>query len=427
MPPAPATAAPTFPLAPTCEVRDWTVFGPGVHKGGFYSPEMCDRVPANFDRLRSHLTPLAKIGHDRAQRLAKSLGFINVGKVVKCVPVGNGNFALTIIDIPTAVGGEINAGRLNSGSVELLPKIADPDDPSKDIPGPVLAGVAFLGEEQPAVKGFRPPRAVFADGTPVPPAHDPAPWLNAMADVTTLSANSEPDHAPRFSWFGREYAAQTISFSEMNQMDPKAQLAALGLTPEQIEQAMQICAGAAPPAAPVAAAAAAPPAPGAAAQPAPMSADEGKDMPPWAKEMSAKFADMEKRVGAQDKFAEDLQKKDDEAKMAAFSAEVDRECLKIAKKVAPAVIASVVRPAALGILTARTFSSESDRVKTFSDYFAGFAALPDDPRLKSASVAANAKTLSPLAVQMARRGGILDRTMPDAAKALRTGKPVTAA
>src|SRR5262245_47549455 len=113
----------------TCEVRDFLIFGPGYHKGELYGPERCERVVKNFELLKGHLEPTVKLGHDRQQRLAKSLGFLNLGTVTDVKPrpdVGPGYFSVTAKDVPTAVGQEIEAGRLNSGSVELVPKLMHP-------------------------------------------------------------------------------------------------------------------------------------------------------------------------------------------------------------------------------------------------------------------------------------------------------------
>lgn len=409
----------TDALPATCEVRDWVVFGPGLHKGTLYTPEMCARVPANFAQLAGHLTPTAKLGHDRQQRFAKSFGFLNVGIVTDVKPVGGGNFALTVKNVPTIVGAEINAGRLNGGSVELLPKLPDPRDPAKDIPGPILTGVGFLGEEQPAVKGFAPPRAVFADGTLVPASKDPAPWFEAMAEVMAFAARSGgfDDSTPQFEWLGKTYSATVIAFSEM-QMDQKAKLAALGLNPEQIDQVLAICGtGAADPTQTASAGAPANAAnPLAQPKPSPMSDDKGgllgglmSDNPldkltkfaddPNANEQQKLFgslakafsaslkgfsdelADVKKRTGAVEKMSEDAQKKDDEAQTAAFSAHCAPRLEKIARKVAPAIVNGSIKPAIDDIAKSKTFSATTDKYKAVNDLLARYEAMPDDPRL----------------------------------------------
>lgn len=481
MPASDATTA-AHPLPPTCNVLGLVCFWPGYHKGTLYTPEMVARLPQNFALLKGHTTPRAKvdgtrpgakIGHDKrqliAERLKQSMGFLSTGDVTRCDPVdGFPDYVeLDIRNVPTrAVGGEIAAGRLVSTSVELLPDINDPADPTRSIKGPILTGVAFLGEEQPALRDCRPelrdrtkPQATFDDGRPVPANPDiPREWLDAQSDVTRQMADelggefSAERRTVRYR--GREFSERTLCFSDITEvtaMDPKAQLAALGLTPEQVDQAMKICAGAAAPPPVTAADAADPtaaPPPGA---PAPMGAglldtvkgavgmsaaakfaakckafSEDPKATDEQKMMAAMFAEqeeMKKQFGAMAKFAEDAQKKNEDAKTAAFSAQVDTECRKIARKLDPVVIATVVRPNALNILTAKTFSSESDRLKTFSDYFAGFARLPDDSRLAGQSVAAPTPAASnnPILAAIVRKGGVMDRLSPAITKTHRDG------
>jgi hypothetical protein len=151
--------------------------------------------------------------------------------------------------VPTEVGGKIDAGLINGGSIEIIPSILDPRDPGRKIDGPVMTGVALLGEEQPAVKGMGKPRAVFADGTPVPPDHEVSPWLDAL-----MEAAREEDQVPDEALIGgQSYSQHRLLFSEMV-MNPEllTKLAAIGLTPEQAQQVAQLCGGqmTAPPPAP---------------------------------------------------------------------------------------------------------------------------------------------------------------------------------
>lgn len=216
MPPAPAApeagnAAPDTPGdRSVCFVRGWKVFGPGRHKGELYAPARCLTVPANFDRLRGVVTPTVKIGHDRSQRLAKSLGFPNQGVVAACRPLPGGCYEIDLANVPAEVGAQANAGFINSGSVELKSAVPDPRDPAKRLPGDVLVAVALLGEEQPALPGFEIPAAVYADGTPVPKATSAAAWLAAMADVVTTMAAESRDAA--------DDPTTVICFSEMSPM-----------------------------------------------------------------------------------------------------------------------------------------------------------------------------------------------------------------
>ncbi|MDB5306205.1 MAG: hypothetical protein JWO38_407 [Gemmataceae bacterium] len=205
----------TTPDRSTCEIRNWVVFGPGWHKGKFfYSPADVRRMADNFTRLSTGPTPhveaTAKIGHDPEQRFAQSLGFPALGRVTHAGLAPDGTFVVRrLAQVPVGVGAAVNAGLLRSGSVELIDGIPDPNDPAVTIPGPILTGVAFLGEEPPALKGLARPRAVFPDGSAVPPATDLAPWIRSMAAV------SRPDRATATARDGRTYAAHTIAFSEM--------------------------------------------------------------------------------------------------------------------------------------------------------------------------------------------------------------------
>lgn len=207
----------TAPDRSTCEIRNWVVFGPGWHKGRFYySPADIRRMAANFARLSTgsapHVEVTAKIGHDPEQRFARSLGFPALGRVILAGLSPKGMFIIRrLAQVPVDVGAAVNAGLLRSGSVELIDDLPDPRDASTNIPGPILTGVALLGEEPPALKGLTRPVAVYPDGTPVPPSTNLGPWVRAMAQVAAAVPH-QPTFATRD---GRTYASHTIAFSEM--------------------------------------------------------------------------------------------------------------------------------------------------------------------------------------------------------------------
>ena len=222
------------PEPQTCEVRDWPVFGPGWWKGRWYGVEDCRRLGQNFDRLSRGDTPhvrvMAGLGHDRTQEFTRSLGFPAVGRVVDVQVRPDGVVVMRrIVGVPLEVGGAINypGAGIDGGSIELDFERADPADPGRTIPGPILTGVSFLGGEPPALQAqkFPPPVAVFADGRRVPPRF-PDRWLAAVADVKqALAVRPRRDafeSASRFS----------VAFSE-RYMDPTlaAKLQAAGLDP----------------------------------------------------------------------------------------------------------------------------------------------------------------------------------------------------
>lgn len=482
-------------LPPTCEVRGWVVFRAGFAKGDNYSPAMVLRVPQNFELLKDHLTPTAKLGHDKQQRLSKSLGFPNVGKITKCVPVGNDAFAIDVTGIPTSVGGEINAGRLNSGSVELLPSLPNPDDPAKKIDGPIVSAVSFLGEEQPAVKGFKPPRAVFADGTEVPPNKDPAEWFSAMAKVTRkMAAEVEEDTEPGIEFAGRWYSATAIAFSEMSNSEgtmpekvpvetpvPAIKMSAKGfaafastfadMPPDEGKKFAASCkkyseggkmediekehpgfsakfssyadaptAESTPPVAPAAA-----PGGGTGAMPqeTPMGAEammaackkfaEDPAATPEQKMMAAMYSDMTKRMGAMEAEKEAEKKQTGEVQMAQFSAMVEERIKKIARKVPPVTINSLIRPTALAIGQKKTFAAGSSMTVELNDLFKPFESMKEDDRLATTEAKpvtgtdgkpvpineAPVNDPSGLLTRWASRDGILDRENSTGAKHLR--------
>jgi hypothetical protein len=178
----------------------------------------------------------------------------------------------------------------------------------------------------------------------------------------------------------------------------------------------------APGGAPGGAAPVAPPAPGGLA---PMSTDA----------MAAKFAEMEKRMGAYEAEREATKTKEGEAKMAAMSAMVEKECEAIWGKVEPTEIDDVIRPLATWTLTGRTFSSESDRMAAFTKIFEPYKAKLTDPRLvsamektKAAPVGANLTAVdgkppivprTPLFNQIVGPGSRLARTHPHLARQAR--------
>lgn len=206
----------------TCEILGWPIFAPGVYKqsGEYFSPADVKRIADNFTRYSTGdnppLRPLIKLGHHRDQRYAQSLGFPSLGQIVAAHldPDSRAFIIDRAVGIPRIIGSAINSGRLVSGSVELPPKGVwrPPDDPAADIEGDILSGVALLGEEMPGVPGFDAPRAVFADGTPVPPLTDEEEiwWLEHMAPVLAEPSDGAGNAA------SEDYSARTLCFSAAN-------------------------------------------------------------------------------------------------------------------------------------------------------------------------------------------------------------------
>jgi hypothetical protein len=337
-------APPPNPNRGSCELRHWTVFAPGYWKGRLYAPADLARMAANYRTLRAHLTPIVKLGHDvdqvLAQRLEQSLGFLNMGQVTNAGLNPDGSFWIDAKGIPIEVGAQINAGRINTGSVDLDPKAPQPSDPAKILVGPIFLAISLLGEEQPALKDvrLRMPQAVFADGSPVPPATSAAAWLEAMGEITratfsALSGNRRAD----------DHSRQTLCFSdycpspnpETKPVDPQALIAALkALPPEQLQALLQQVQG-------QMSAAGVPDAPGATMPPAPTPPQpdpnqftafaDDPDVPDWGKAMMSAFSNYTsnctQRMGAMESAIGGLKPTVEQA--AAFSAEYQANVAKL--------------------------------------------------------------------------------------------------
>lgn len=317
----------------SCELRHWTVFAPGYWKGALYSAADLQRMAQNYVYLKPHLTPIAKLGHSVEQelqkRLQESLGFSNLGQIADAGLNPDNSFWIILKGIPVEVGGQINAGRINSGSVDLEREAPDPTDPSKKIQGPIIIAISLLGEEQPALKDVRlkMPKAVFADGSEVPAATSSAKWLDAMAEVAqTFSARHSGNRERHSQSTANGRTFNTHCFSDYSPEAPKVNpddlIAALkGMAPDQLKQVLTQ-AGlqmSDPPAAP-----------GAPVPPAAMSDDDpfatyaaDPAVPNWGKAMMSAFSkfstDCMKRFGAAEAAINDVKPKAEMS--AAFSTE----------------------------------------------------------------------------------------------------------
>lgn len=441
---------------PTCEVRNWRVFTDGVHKGDLFQPADVDEIARNFATVSKYRTPRVGLGHDKAKRLAASLGLPSAGDITGCRSDGRGGLYLDLSNVPTWVGAKINAGQYPGGSVELKKDFRLPPDPATVIPGRYLDGVALLGEEQPAVPGCEPPKAVFADGTPVPPNYDPvkvAPSVLTPPDPITADAEhavafsedvnmamppanaaamnhfSKPQHNEDGDIIGygvdkrKRHDKGHYSETPVNptqQPDLMSQFAAL--TPDQQAKCM--------------AAVAAEPAPAPAVppvdpnKPAVMgdTTEPDGDEPPWAKKLSAMFSDLDKRVSNLSAAYSEEAKKKDEQEMSAFSADLDAlyasgkdaAGVPYSRKLSPAQW-KARRDLAMSEAATAKFSADV-RGSTVAGLKGLFDALPADPRLTSTinDATATAKPgLTPLQRAMVAPGSVLDRHAPRLSKQLR--------
>lgn len=247
---------PTLVPAPnnTFGIRGWSVFPPGYWKGHYFSPARVAGIVRTFKRLKAVLpsfSPKVRLGHDSQQRLARSLGLPNAGRVTDVRLNAKGGLELDCDGIPrTALAwnpkanraevvdllDKFRSGEIDGGSIELKPRMPNPLDPRMWFTD-VLDGIAVIGEEQP--------------GNPL--SDRPTDRLHFAAGSADALVLCFSDFTPEAPMNPTADGAGTAPAT-----DPKAQIAAaLGLdvndpviqslTPEQIAAILPKLGGAAPP------------------------------------------------------------------------------------------------------------------------------------------------------------------------------------
>lgn len=398
-----------------CSVRNWLVFANGLNRGELYSPAEVDEIARNHPLISRYMTPRVGTGHDKAQRLSASLGLPSNGDVTAVRSDGRGGLYLDLDNVPGWLGAQINAGRYPSGSVELKRDFQPPDDPAHPIPGRYLDGLALLGEEQPAVKGCPPPRAVWADGTAVPPSWEPIRF--AAGPLSPPQPVTGSHSALCFS----EAFAETPAVPDPADPTPLATtpadlVAALkALPPEQLATVLAQVQAQPPIPAPDPAVAA--------AKPEGFAAMSAEEMSACIKKMSDDYADMSKRFSAMEASKTEEQKKTDEHAYAAFSADFDRmrDRKDIGRRVTPFAF-EAEKKVFIDLVTRKAFSADMTPAKYLADVEAKFAAMPINPNMVSIPVAkSGGQTVAdnPILAEMVRPGSALDRWAPKVAAAHR--------
>jgi hypothetical protein len=399
-----------------CAVRNWLVFANGLNRGELYSPAEVDEIARNHPLISRYMTPRVGTGHDKQQRLSASLGLPSNGDVTAVRSDGRGGLYLDLDNIPGYLGAQINAGRYPSGSVELKRDFQPPDDPAHPIPGRYLDGIALLGEEQPAVKGCPPPRAVWPDGTEVPPSWEP------------IRFTPGPLSPPQPVTGSHSALCFSEAYAETPPVTPEQIVEALKALPPEQQQAViaQVQAQPPTPATP-------PPDPAvAAAKPEGFSAPA--DAPPWAKQMSESFAtsckkmsddysDLSKRFSAMEALTTTEQKKSDADQMAAFSDSFDAIFTRNdnGRRVQP-VSREAMKKLALDTFKAKVFSADKTPSAFLADIEAQIGLLPIDPRMAQIPVVkqgGQTAAHNPILAEMVRPGSALDRWAPKVAAAHR--------
>jgi hypothetical protein len=155
------------------ELKGVEIFETGLWKGKRWTTTHLDEIVANFSKLREYLHPPAKLGHDDRQVIAEQEdGQPALGWVTRLYRRGEKLLA-DFADVPDLLVELIRKRRYNRVSSEIFihfedtltaSALAEKDAAVKDVHGPVLCGVAFLGADLPEVKTLEDLAAVLATG-----------------------------------------------------------------------------------------------------------------------------------------------------------------------------------------------------------------------------------------------------------------------
>lgn len=134
----------------TADVKNQAIFSMGIHKGRIFTRQDLDQMVENFNSLRQMVKVPAKLGHGKDNYGTRN-GFPAVGWVDSIRRDGPYLIAdFTKVPIAVANGIERQAWKTKSSEI-MIDYNTNYTDPSGRNIGPVLVGVAFLGEELPAV------------------------------------------------------------------------------------------------------------------------------------------------------------------------------------------------------------------------------------------------------------------------------------
>ncbi|MBT6053037.1 MAG: hypothetical protein HOG49_40060 [Candidatus Scalindua sp.] len=134
-------------------ISDMEVFKEGTHNGHKFTPEDIDGIVSNFNTLKNQLTPKVKISHGvKQESIAGLASYGDVTKVVSKSVDGIRKIFVDLTNVPDQVAQWIKDRRFGERSVEIFPNIKIGGKNFKN----VLAKVALLGHQIPAVAGMSP-------------------------------------------------------------------------------------------------------------------------------------------------------------------------------------------------------------------------------------------------------------------------------
>lgn len=136
-----------MPELETRDLRGVEIFDVGTWNGRQWTDQDLDEMVANFGALRGVVDPPAKLGHSDQQELLEREGYPAAGWVEALYRDGT-KLVADFARVPRKVADLIAAGAYRKVSSEIFLTLTV----GEQIFHHVLAGVAFLGEELPAVK-----------------------------------------------------------------------------------------------------------------------------------------------------------------------------------------------------------------------------------------------------------------------------------
>jgi len=134
-------------------ISDMEVFKEGTHNGHTFNSQDIDEIVNNYNELKGQLTPKVKISHGKKQEsIAGLASYGDVTKVVAKTVDGIRKIFVDLADVPDKVAQWIKDKRFAERSVEIFPIVKINGKAFKN----VLAKVALLGHQIPAVAGMSP-------------------------------------------------------------------------------------------------------------------------------------------------------------------------------------------------------------------------------------------------------------------------------
>jgi hypothetical protein len=149
------------------DVSGVEIFATGKWKGQQWTEADLDQMVRNFGKLRDHIKPPLKLGHDDNQVLAQKDGQPALGWITRLRRTGR-KLVADIADVPKAVVELLRQGRYRRVSSEIYTDFEDTtvaESLGSKVKGKVLAAVALLGADFPEVKVLEDlPRVLALEG-----------------------------------------------------------------------------------------------------------------------------------------------------------------------------------------------------------------------------------------------------------------------